>query len=122
MFSLLAVTACGPKVDGQGCPDVEVTSACDASLASESACHDQGGCWAVWGLAPSESCNCPTSDAGATCASSADCQGICIVPGSPTSAEGCVTTEGGTCSDFATMYGCFCYVDDEGSLQDICAD
>lgn len=121
-FLPLFLLACGTKVDGQGCPEDPVTEACSSSLAEEGECLAEGGCWAEWGLSAGPSCNCPTTDAGKACATGADCEGLCLVPGSPSSKEGCTSKEGGSCSDFVTMFGCFCSVTDDGHLEGICAD
>ena len=46
---------------------------------TKEACDACGGIWAVHGLLPSESCICPTEDAGNRCVDGRQCIGQCLV-------------------------------------------
>jgi hypothetical protein len=44
-------------------------------------CRACGGAWGPVGMAGTETCDCPTRDAGARCTSDDDCEGACIATG-----------------------------------------
>jgi hypothetical protein len=119
--AMLWMVGCLPE--SATCSDQPVTAQCSDSLDSRERCLQQGGCWDVWGLAPVESCNCPTTDQGKACAADSDCQGMCLIEGGdPQAANGCPAVTQGTCSELVRSFGCFCYLDDHGEAIGICAD
>jgi hypothetical protein len=100
--------------------------ACDA-------CH---GDWAIHGIGDTETCICPTSDAGKSCTDGQQCEGACIV----TDDDFQVIESGdmpkgyyvGRCADYDTTFGCYRdvppgtlergpHVVGEG-IEDVCVD
>ncbi|MBK8236818.1 MAG: hypothetical protein IPK74_14805 [Deltaproteobacteria bacterium] len=49
-----------------------------AAIAACDACH---GTWGTVGMAATETCDCPTADAGRRCSAAADCESFCIATG-----------------------------------------
>lgn len=113
---LLAMAGC-PGNAATVCGDAPATAACSDDLGARVACLAEGGCWGTWGLAPGPSCNCPTSDAGETCTTEADCQGRCLAD----SVDG-VCPDEGTCSDMERVFGCHCFLDDGMDEAEMCVD
>lgn len=111
-WTLLTV---GCPQDGEVCGQDAVTAECSTDL-GRGGCLAEGGCWGTWGLAPSPSCNCPTTDAGDPCASPDDCQGDCLAP---LADEDC--PEEGTCSDMERVFGCHCFIG-MGGGEGMCVD
>ncbi len=100
---------------GVVCGDGAVTADCSTDLARPG-CLAQGGCWGTWGLAPSPSCNCPTTDAGEPCTSSEACEGDCIA-----TPEDAVCPDEGACSEMERTFGCLCFFGPHGG-EEICVD
>jgi hypothetical protein len=78
---------------------------------TKEACDACGGLWAVHGLLPTESCICPTKDAGNRCVDGRQCVGQCLVKQRTDFEvmEHTVPPRGfyvGTCSPYDTTFGC----------------
>ena len=89
----------------------------DSLLVAEE-CAARGGVWGPWGLDPRPRCNLRTSDGGARCTDSGECEGWCIAAGIDGPLEQqCPSV--GTCSEFRGVFGCFCAPPSNGV---ICVD
>ncbi|MBM4371152.1 MAG: hypothetical protein FJ098_05835 [Deltaproteobacteria bacterium] len=107
--------ACDPP-----CGNPQAYASCTWDL-QKSDCLAAGGQWGIWGMAPIESCMCPSGDGGCPCHSAADCVGLCWAPmeGDPP----CQGLTQGTCSETKMMFGCFCVFNEAGQPPaGICVD
>ena len=71
-------------------------------------CEARGGEYAQAGLL-GHACFLPTKDAGKTCQSDSDCQGICFA-------------ETRQCSKVTPIFGCFSHLPKPGQVEEICVD
>ncbi|MEZ4399353.1 MAG: hypothetical protein R3B06_05005 [Kofleriaceae bacterium] len=95
---------------------VDVASVDDpARSAAIAACTACGGAWGPVGIMSTETCDCPTADAGQPCTSRADCESVCIATGWIAAAAGtpstCAAGEqhevlAGRCHDRQHAFGC----------------
>jgi hypothetical protein len=78
---------------------------------TKQACDACGGIWTVHGILPSESCICPTIDAGEDCVDGRQCVGQCLV-NDRSEFQVMERTDPprgfyvGTCSPYDTTFGC----------------
>jgi hypothetical protein len=104
---------------------------------TKEACDACKGIWAIHGIEPAETCICKTSDVGKDCLDGRDCQGECLIEGTP---EFHVMEQGdpplgyyrGQCAPYDTTFGCFLHIPDgvvnglplapEDASQFICVD
>ncbi|MDE3090102.1 MAG: hypothetical protein KGJ80_12035 [Chloroflexota bacterium] len=90
-------------------------------------CEAQGGKWGRIGLAPTESCNLPTSDGGQVCSDSSECEGLCIADLSPADRDRLIRNKvtietKGRCARWRITVGCIPLVA-EGKVKAIlCLD
>lgn len=90
-------------------------------------CEEQGGVWKKWGLAPAESCNKKTTDAGTPCQDSDECEGICKVNLSREELKNAmnrnfsINKNSGQCSQWILNFGCFGKME-KGKVRVICVD
>jgi hypothetical protein len=78
----------------------------DAAARAE--CEAAGG-HVGQGLGPNELCIRPTSDAGKTCTSNAECESFCLA-------------ETGSCGEWVPLFGCHAVLVGEGPSVTICMD
>jgi hypothetical protein len=105
---------------GQACGDKGLYASCRNDLEQE-ACLAAHGEWGRWGLAPVESCRCPTGDAGCPCDRPGDCEGACITP-LDSAAGSCEALTQGACSEVRPVFGCYCFFGEDGRAHAICID
>ncbi len=86
-----------------------------ARTAAIAACTACRGTWGAVGIAHTETCDCPTADAGKRCVADADCESVCIATGwervEPAPADACRPGESreelvGRCHDRQHAFGC----------------
>ena len=70
---------------------------------NEQDCLEQGGTWGPQGLAQTEMCDLPATDAGKPCTDSSQCQGLCFASDTPST---------GTCSPRTLNFGCHDVMED----------
>jgi hypothetical protein len=77
--------------------------------ADRASCEAAEGMWAAHFIQGNESCILPTSDAGAACASSSECESRCLAPG--------------RCAEWKPLPGgCYAFVE-KGAIQpELCID
>lgn len=96
---------------------MERLGACRASQ-NEGDCIAAGGRWARDPFNLAFFCFCPTGQAECPCARQADCVNFCIAP----RVDGqCSDTAAGICSAEAPPTGCFCQIDADGQVSQICS-
>jgi hypothetical protein len=133
----LSTAACGPSPFSNRSSAIQQlpSKKADKPITKEAcdACHGE---WDIHGIGDTETCICPTSDAGKSCMDGQQCEGACIV----TDDDFQVVEAGdnpkgywvGRCADFDTTFGCYRgvpagtlergpHVADEG-FEDICVD
>ena len=91
------------------------------------ACEAQGGKWSRIGLAPRESCNLPTSDAGQVCSDSSQCESTCLADLSRADQDRirkdkAVIETQGKCAPWQIVVGCLGVVTDGKVNQILCID
>ncbi len=79
---------------------------------NEQDCLDQGGAWGPQGLAQTDMCDLPATDAGKSCIDSSQCQGLCLASDTPST---------GACSPRTVNFGCHDVMAD-GAQMGICID
>ena len=79
---------------------------------NEQDCLAQGGVWGPQGLAQTEMCDLPATDAGQPCADSSQCQGLCLAGNTPGT---------GACSPRTLNFGCYDVIEN-GTQMAICID
>jgi hypothetical protein len=99
------------------CGGRPVTDACSRTIATKTACEQEGGCWTVTPFNPNGVCNCPTHDQGAVCDEWNDCEGQCFAPD-----NGSCGMTTGRCSDTELVFGCVCLAAGQGHFSWICLD
>ena len=85
---------------------------------TQEACAACQGAWAIHGIEPDPTCICKTSDVGKDCLDGRDCQGECLIEGTP---EFHVMEQGdpsrgyfrGQCAPYDTTFGCFLRIPDD---------
>ena len=93
----------------------------------QATCEAQGGKWSRIGLAPRESCNLPTLDAGKVCSDSSECEGACLADLSRADQDRirkdkAVIETQGKCTPWRIVVGCTAPVTG-GKVKDImCVD
>ena len=111
------------RTDGAlpSCGDPKLMAAFAGCVGAQtrSACEQAGGNWTPIGLYPESLCVCSTGQGGCSCKRSADCLGPCRAP--MPSMWDCSNAKG-TCAGHSPSVGCWCWFDDEGNAQGICAD
>jgi hypothetical protein len=91
------------------------------------ACESLNGRWGRIGLAPTEQCNLPTSDAGRVCNDSSDCDSLCIADLTSQQRDGITRTRSpiitsGRCAPWVVTVGCIPIVE-QGIVRSIlCID
>src|SRR5256885_14189612 len=110
----LLVAGCGSSVQGAG-SSAAVTSPLPSGKTerptSKEGCDACGGLWDIHGIGDSETCICPTKDAGENCTDGQQCEGACVVTDDALQ----VTEQGdapkgyyvGHCADYDTTFGCY---------------
>lgn len=89
-------------------------------------CEKAGGVWGPVGLFPQPVCNIKTSDGGAVCTDSEQCEGSCLAD--LTSAEEDSVNAGnplkkeGSCSEWSMVVGCLAFVEDGYVNNIMCLD
>ncbi|WP_407352516.1 hypothetical protein [Luteimonas sp. R10] len=73
-----------------------------APVTGEAECLQRGGQWTQLGRASVKQCLLQTTDAGAACTDSDQCEGLCLAP----EGSGDGTAVGGTCSADTNRFGC----------------
>jgi hypothetical protein len=96
------------------------------AITDKISCEAQGGKWGPMGLHPQEVCNLPTSDAGASCSDSSQCQSACVAELTPQQFDdvfrnGVVIQTSGACAAWHILVGCLPFVED-GMVSIICID
>jgi len=76
--------------------------------AGQKQCEDAGGCYQRTGMI-GKACIMDTSDAGKSCKTNKDCEGVCFA-------------DTRTCSTQTPIFGCFRMVEDNGEVVSICVD
>ena len=106
------------------CGDREALARWPACLAAEDqeSCEAAGGTWAIIGLAPFYSCQCPTGQSGCVCDSSADCLAACTAPFAGGEMWNCEGVVEGTCSPGQITVGCHCFFFEDGTVEGLCVD
>ncbi|WP_428543063.1 hypothetical protein [Profundibacter sp.] len=98
---LLALSACQE--------DPEMMGKTRAGIrAEQKECDAKGGSYQRAGMF-GKSCIMKTQDAGKSCKTGKDCEGICF-------------GDTHTCSAVTPMFGCFSMVEDDGKVVEICID
>lgn len=93
----------------------------------QQSCLAAGGKWGRIGLGPREECNLPTTDAGAVCSDSSECESLCIAELSKTDQER-VTRERaiiqtkGKCAAWRIVVGCIAPVENGQVKRILCID
>lgn len=90
-------------------------------------CEALGGRWARIGLAPGESCNLPTSDAGKICADSSECESLCLADLSRADQDRVARTKtplaaSGKCAPWRVVVGCIAVVENGMVKTILCID
>jgi len=117
----------GPASDVKGdlssCGDPAEKAAFPDCIAADdqSSCEGAGGEWKAIGLYPEELCVCPTGQGDCPCLRSTDCLGPCVAPMGGTMFDCSEATEG-TCTSVSPIVGCWCWFQQDGSVQGLCAD
>lgn len=88
---------------------------------TQETCVANGGVWKKIGIAPVETCNIATKDAGKPCENSKVCEGSCIVPVPSSGLRTKPFRTKGTCSAWAVTVGCWGFVAD-GWASVLCVD
>lgn len=90
-------------------------------------CLKQGGVWRKWGVAPVESCNRKTTDAGRLCFDNSECEGRCLVNLPKEKIQPFmlgkikINQKYGQCSDWVMNLGCLVMME-QGKAKAICVD
>lgn len=79
---------------------------------NEQDCLTQGGRWGPQGMAQTDMCDLPATDAGMPCTDSSQCQGLCLAGDTPST---------GTCSPRTLNFGCHDVMED-GVQMGLCID
>ncbi len=79
---------------------------------NEQDCLQQGGVWGPQGMAQTDMCDLPATDAGQPCTDSSQCQGLCLAANTPGT---------GVCSPRTINFGCHDIMQ-EGVQMGICID
>ena len=84
-----------------------------ARTAARAACTACGGAWGSVGMSATETCDCPTHDAGTRCTASSQCESVCIATGWEPAAAGAPCGPGerreelvGQCHGRQHAFGC----------------
>jgi hypothetical protein len=115
-----------PKIEvPRECGDAAITArfaACKAAAGrmEQAACEAAGGTWGRIGL--HEGCNCPTGQGGCQCARRGDCLAECVLDMGDRGCPESAAAGKWACSAYHDVVGCFCYLDDKGVMESICAD
>ncbi len=116
------VRAVGSALEGCACGDREVMERFPSCIAAqtETICLAMGGVWTRVGLSLEPECLCPTGQEGCPCSRATDCLGACVGPleGLP---DDCSAAQGSCTSQHPTV-GCWCWFDENGNAQALCAD
>lgn len=94
---------------GSSAPAATVPTALAPLPATKADCLAAGGRWARGGLSPHPLCFLPTADGGKACAKASDCESVCL-------------SETRTCAAERPRFGCYGYLDENGSEITICVD
>jgi hypothetical protein len=135
----LATGACGSSPQSSASTAVlqQLPSNKATPPTTKEACDACNGLWDFHGIGDTETCICPTSDAGKSCTDGQQCEGACIV----TDDDFEVIESGGDvpkgyyvghCADYDTTFGCYRdvppgtlehgpHAKDEG-IEDVCVD
>jgi len=98
---LLALSACQEDPDMMGMTRAEIRAA-------QKQCEESGGRYERAGMI-GKACFHDTNDAGKSCKTGKDCEGVCF-------------GDTHTCSAVTPMFGCFSMIDDNGEVSEICID
>ena len=98
---LLALSACQEDPEMMGKTRAEIR-------AEQKQCEAKGGSYERAGMF-GKACILKTQDAGKSCKTGKDCEGICF-------------GDTHTCSPVTPMFGCFSMVEDNGEVVEICID
>ena len=93
----------------------------------ESACEQAGGKWGKSGLASTEQCNLPTSDAGKVCSAFSECEGLCLADLPREQWESLTRTRTpipaqGKCAPWRVTVGCVAIVENGMVRGILCVD
>ncbi len=101
LVGLLALSACQEDPEMMGKTRAEIR-------AEQKQCEAKGGSYQRAGMF-GKACIMKTGDAGKSCKTGKDCEGICF-------------GDTRTCSPVTPMFGCFSMVEDNGEVVEICID
>jgi len=101
LVGLLALSACQEDPDMMGMSRSEIRAERQECVA-DGGRYEHGG---MFGMA----CFYDTNDAGKSCKTGKDCEGICFA-------------DSLTCSAVTPLFGCFSMVEDNGEVSEICID
>lgn len=95
--------------------------ACQAAT-TQADCTAAGGTWGRFGMAPMDSCSCPTGWGACTCTRSSDCGGaMCSAPLAGGAGSNCAATVG-ACVKRTPTFGCLCVFETDGVAHGLCID
>jgi len=107
-----ALPACGDKA-------VMARFAECQKATTQPACEAAGGTWTAIGLYPEKLCVCPTGQGGCPCDRASQCLGSCRAE--MVKMWDCAGVKG-SCAPASPHVGCYCWFDDDGDVDGICAD
>jgi len=132
----LSTAACGPSPLATRSSATQLPAKKADKPVTKEACDACHGLWDIHGIGDTETCICPTSDAGKTCTDGQQCEGACIVTDDDFQViEAGDNPKGywvGRCAGYDTTFGCYRgvpagtlergpHVADEG-FEDVCVD
>jgi hypothetical protein len=103
------------------CGDPEVRAAYGDCTAApdEGSCAAAGGTWGPIGISTDPECQCPTGQEECPCTRRSTCESACIAEIAGSSCDG-VTV--GHCSPVSVTVGCWCFFNQDGEVEETCAD